>query len=725
VVLTRHGGYALSPSVGEALDARTFESLLRHAERLRLAGELDARIRALDVGLRLWRGPAFAEVCSSPGVAPHARYLDEARLVATEQWAEARLQAGACSQLAFELARLCREDPLREQLWALRMLALYRSGCQVEALEVYRELRGRFRDQFGIEPGGALQELELAILRQDESLEPLAREVSPDSPGGLQPRMLPPGRRLSPPTSFVGRDAELDALEISLVLALDGGTNPVFIAGEPGLGKSSLVAAFAARIAGRGATVLTGQCQSGTPIPYQPLREVIAPLLGAIDGPLETATGVDLNLTASGAGLLDSAGAAPSVTGNRQRDPETARLCLFEAVCELLLRAAEDAPLVIVLEDLHWADPSSLLLLRHLVRRSRVARILFVGTYRSTEAELGSGLSDALADLGTDPGFTTLRLSGLSEGEVLALLSAAPQPPGGPDPIALARMLQRATEGNPLFVRQMLAQLALTPDAFLTPTGGLRANPPTPAGVRDAISRRLALLEPETVSVLVLAAVIGTDFELDLLAAASGGHDVLTAVERAQRAELVVEQAGGAERYRFAHDLVRQSLVERVSRARRARLHERVAKALERLAGEHASSVSALAEHFAAAARPGHTRKAVTYALTAGRQALEALAFAEAAAIAERGLDCLQLERELDIERRCELSLLLAEARLLARDIQGCKQAAARGGHDARAAKQLAARARGDPRLAPEHLRAALGADPRLVRGRARGDRRR
>ena len=686
VVLTRHGGYALSPSVGEALDARLFESLLRHAERLRAAGELDARIRALDLGLRLWRGPAFAEVCSSPGIAPYAGGLDEARLVATEQWAEARLQAGASADLASELAPLCRENPLREQLWGLRMLALYRSGRQVEALEVYRELRGLFREQLGLEPGRALRALELAILRQDESLERPAREVSPDSRRGVRQPALAPGARLVPPPSFVGRDPELDALEVALVLALDGGTNPVFIAGEPGIGKSSLVAAFADRLAGRGATVLSGQCQSGTPLPYQPLREVVAPLLAAIDRRAETTSGLDL--TGWAAGGLDSVAAAATGTGNRQQDPETARLWLFDAVCEVVLRAAQDAPLVIVLEDLHWADASSLLLLRHLVRRSRAARILIVATYRDTEAE-GSDLNDALADLGIDPGLTTLRLSGLSEGELLALLSGSPRPLGGPDPIGLASMLRRATEGNPLFVRQMLAQLAVTPDAFLTATGALRASPPLPAGVHDAIARRLAPLEPETVSALVLAAVIGTDFELDLLAAASDGHDVLAAVEQALRAGLVLEQPGGAERYRFAHELVRQSIVDQVSRARRARLHQRVAEALERLAGEHPDSLPALAEHFAAAARPGHTDKAVAYALAAGGQALRALAFAEAAAIAARGLECLKRERQPDIEQHCELWLLLAEARLLARDIQGCKQAAACAGDDARERRSI------------------------------------
>ena len=659
VVLTRSDGYALSPTLGDALDANVFESLLRQAGQLRLAGELDAEIQALDAGLGLWRGEAYAEVRSMPGAAPQAEYLDEARLIATEQWADARLRAGAHAQLAPELAALCRRDPLRERLWELRMLALYRSGRQAEALEVYRDLRERFREQLGIEPGEPLRALELAILRQDRSLEPPA----PADPAVRYRRVgqavLPQALRPPAPAAFVGRDAELNALEVAWMLALDGTTHPVLIAGEPGIGKSTLAATFATRLSARGATVLTGRCQCDSPTPYRPFRDALAPLRNHV------------------------APDAPAEGG--PQDLETARLRLFDGFSDLVLSAAVRAPVALVLEDLHWADVSTLLLLRHVVRRARPARLLIVGTYRDTEVKPGSALGDVLDDLRHDPGLTTLRLSGLSEGEVLALLTGVPQQPGGPDPVGLAALLHRATDGNPLFVRQMLAHLSVTPEAFLTETGALRTDPPLPVGVRDAIARRFALLNPETVAALSVAAVIGTEFELDLLAAAlGGGAGLLAQLDQAQHAGLIVEQPGGAERFRFTHELVRHTLDQQLSRARRARLHERIAVALERLADGDESSLPALAEHFAAAARPGHTSKAVSYALSAGRQALQQLAFAEAAAIAERGLDCLRLQRRQDLEQRCELSLLLAEARLLARDINGCKQAAASAGEDAR-----------------------------------------
>ena len=728
----RRGEYALSASAGEALDARLFEELLRESTRQRACGDLDAQARTLWAALRLWRGEAFAEVAAAPGVAPAARRLEERRLVALESWAQARVERGDHAEFAAELAPLCTEHPFRERLWELRMLALYRAGRQADALAVYREARAHLREQLGAEPGGGLQELELAILRHDPALRPRRRAVD----AAREQRVaLPLALREPRADAFVGRVREIEAVEVAWALASSGRGQLAMVYGEPGIGKSALVGLMAARLAARGALVLAGRCDADAAAPYQPLREAIAPLLAAGDRGDAGRAGLRLGADGELAGRLAAlfpelagvdAPATPADAGPRASvDPQTARLQLFEAVTELVLCAALEQATVLVLEDLHWADPSTLLLVRHLARRCAPARLLIVGTHRDTELRGHGAFAPMLEALAVDPGFTEVRLGGLSESELAELLArhghasgagagsrdaAAPDTAagasgrdGGTGRATLARRLHRATAGNPLFVQQALAYMSLT--AAADGSGGASAALgeialAPPPGVREAIDRRLAGVGERTREVLSVAAVVGVEFELELVQACSGEEDALGAIEQALRAGLLAELSPDGERLAFVHELVRDALYTRLSRARRARMHERVGEALEALgageAGEGADPgrTAALAEHFAAAARPAATAKAVAYARAATGQALAALAFDEAALVAERGLRSCALARRPDQAGRCALNLLLAEARLLGRDIEGCKRAALSAGEDARALGSPAALAR-------------------------------
>ena len=661
LVVTHRDGYAIAPDAAERIDARAFAALVSDAERHRVAGDRTREAVALRAALALWRGPAFAEVAQAPGVAPHAARLEEARLAALERRVEADLACGRHAELAVELATLCEQHLGRERLWAARMLALYRCGRQVEALATYRRLWRRLDERLGLAPSADLRALELAILRQDPSLAPSSGGAAALGGGErvapTTPLALPLALRASPRALFVGRRDEVAALEACWSVALSGRGQLAIVTGEPGIGKTALAGEWARRAHARGATVLHARCDRDRHAPYQPFADALASLGGGL----------------------------PAIPPPDPVDPSAARGRLFDAVAGELLAAAAHRPLALVLDDVHWADASTLQLVRHVARRAVAAPLMLVLSCRDgEEASDRAALANALGELRRDPGLTTLALRGLEPGEVAALAEDAGPLPAHADGGSFAATLHRATDGNPLFVRQMLAHVAAAPEAFLDARGRLRPDAPLPAGVRDVIARRLELLPDAARRVLATAAVAGAELDVALLEAVDPGRDAVAAVELAERARLVVPLAGG--RFVFAHELIRRALLDHLSAARRARLHERIAGALAARPDASERHLAAIAEHFAAAARPGRTGDAARAAARAARQALDRLAYEEARGHAERGLRCVALdEPSPDRGRRCVLRLLLAEACLFTRDIAGCKAAAALAGEDARA----------------------------------------
>jgi DNA-binding SARP family transcriptional activator len=653
VIVTGRHGYAIAGDDRVIVDTSQFAELLAEARRLRAAGDRPGETAALRTALGLWRGRALEQLEAVSPMLPAAQALEDERLTALERWADCELHFGRHAELAAALAPICRAHPSHERLYAGWMRALYGSGRQAEALAAYRELYHRLGDELGLIPSAELRELELAILRHDPSLHPSA-----GARGGRS--ALPPALCPAPGSTFVGRANELRALTARAHLARAGSAQLITVCGEPGAGKTRLLADWAGRVRDEGFTVLYGRCDSDETIPYQPLVEALSRLgLPAVLAP--AAPGSD--------------GAPADADGL-----EIARWQWFGAVTELILGAAGRAPLMLVLDDLHWADASSLRLLRHVARRVSQAPVLIVVSYRSG-ARTGTGpLSEALAELASDPGLSEVELVGLSPLEVAELAGQSTLAGAG----ALAGELHRVTDGNPLFIRQMLSALELSGSA--APIGRFGDAPP--AGVAEVIQGRLALLGTETLEVLTVAALLGEEFELrelETIEYARGPDASVAAIEAGLAGRVITPADGAPERYRFVHGLLRDGLRTRVAGPRRARLHQRIGDALEQLPDDDGRRLSALAGHFAAAARPGHVDRAAQYAERAGRHALSQLAFEQAAAFAGRGLDCLALESSAPSAARCDLLLLLAEARLLARDIGGCQEAAARAGEDARA----------------------------------------
>ncbi len=343
-------------------------------------------------------------------------------------------------------------------------------------------------------------------------------------------------------------------------------------------------------------------------------------------------------------------------------DPDTERHRLHTSVTDFLTSAGHRQPLLLVLEDGHWADPATLVLLRHLARATSEARVLLLATFRDTEADVPAELADTLADLRRSDEAVRLSLSGLTEEDVGEFVRRA----GGEiDPeLRLSHEIRDLTEGNAFLLCELWRALVET-EALTVEEGKLRLTRPlqtiaTPQSVREVVNQRLARLGPATRDLLELAAVAGPEFELDVLRLAAPVElERIDALEPAMRSGVIEELAYPALAYRFAHELVRRALYDRLSVLRRAELHMRIAEALEAADRPRSGRILAdLAHHFAAAAPIGGTSQAVEYNLLAAKAAADALAHDETTA---RLRTALRIGIE-DERRRAEVLLDLGAA---------------------------------------------------------------
>jgi DNA-binding CsgD family transcriptional regulator/tetratricopeptide (TPR) repeat protein len=446
---------------------------------------------------------------------------------------------------------------------------------------------------------------------------------------------LPGSLRLGSALPFVGRGGELARLRTLLPLAAAEGRRLALLAGEPGSGKSRLVREFAAAAAADGVLVLYGACDAVVQTPYGPFVEALAGLTRAVE-PAELRAA----LGAGGGELTRLLPELPARVGELPEplvaDPDTERLRLHTAVADLLAGIGRERPLLLVLEDGHWADRPTLLLLRHLARSAWDARLLILASFRDTEAEMPQGLAETLADLRRSDDAVRLRLGGLSAAEVAEFVERTAGRELDPELRELAATIHGLTEGNAFLVCELWRAVVET-GIVEAGGGGLWLARPltelgTPESVREVAAQRLARLDPQTIRLLELAATAGTEFELELVRRAAGldRAALLAALEGATASGMVEELSGPALRGRFTHELVRRALYDGLSRARRAELHLRVGEALA--AGEESGRALAdLAHHFAAAAPLGGVERAVDYNLRAALAASSALAFEEAA----------------------------------------------------------------------------------------------
>jgi DNA-binding CsgD family transcriptional regulator/tetratricopeptide (TPR) repeat protein len=441
---------------------------------------------------------------------------------------------------------------------------------------------------------------------------------------------LPGQLQLTSSFPFAGRTGELATLCSLLPGPSAGGLQLALVGGEAGSGKSRLVRELAAAAADR-TLVLYGACDVVVRRPYGPFVDVLEQLVDGIDSErLREALGAGSiagELSRLLPDLEDHLGALkPPVSA----DPDTERHRLHLAVAELLSAAGRNSPMLIVIEDVHWADTPGLLLLSHLAQGVADARTLLVATFRNTLAEIPEPLSAALVQLRRAEGVVRLRLGGLSVDEVAELV--APLADARPDDVPhTAAALHELTGGNPFLITELWRSLAerdrrcagdLATAAALRELG-------SPEAVREVVAHRLANLSQGSAELLEIAAVAGSQFELPALVPERLGEPELrAAIEQAVAHGMIEEVPSRPLAYRFGHELVRRAVYDRLPALRRAELHLLVAEALERRTPP--ASPADLAHHFAAAAAIDGPRRAVAHSLTAGRAALRSLDFEEA-----------------------------------------------------------------------------------------------
>ncbi len=630
---------------GAIVDVEVVDQAVADAEAALERGDPHAAMEIAIAAMQIAERPLLPEF-DGGWVHERRRELQEQASALLEAEATAALRIGGDELAQGERAarELTRREPFRESGYAVLMEIHEARGNVAEAVRVFDELRVLLRDELGTAPSAPIVTLNERLLRG-------APEMAAAPPAVSVPLPRLPGEEgdTTPRVRFVGREAELERLRERWREAGARASRMVLVGGEAGVGKTRLLTHFAREVHGEGANVLYGRCDDGALLPYQPFMEALRhfvvhcgpPQLPGQSEPELAELARLVPELRSGAG--DAAAPAPG-------EPETQRYRLFEAMTGFFAGVADAAPLLLVLDDVQWADKPTLLLLRHLFRRAADAPLLVLGAYRDVEVA-AAPLDELLTEVRRDSRVERVALTGVSASDTTAIVSAGSSLRPRAEFVA---QLHERTGGNPLYIQELLRDLA--------ESGGELAELAVPAGVQEVIGRRLARLSGPTLSALEAAAVIGSDLDLATLAAATGepGDDLLDALEEGVRGGLLVEDPEVVDRFAFAHALVRQTLYERQMRSRRVRLHQRVAEAL---ATSGSANPAELARHaFEARALIGPA-EVVGHLRAAAAQASRSLAYEEAGGYYRRALQVIdELDGDALVQERCALLLSLGRS---------------------------------------------------------------
>src|SRR5947209_6199961 len=433
-------------------------------------------------------------------------------------------------------------------------------------------------------------------------------------PGGPLP--LPPALVLADQPSFVGREAALDRLHQLWDAATTGTRQAVLVAGEPGIGKTRLAVELARSAHAAGATVLYGRCEEGLGAAYQPFTEAVRHYV-ANCWLEQLAAYVQAHGGDLGRLVPELAQRLPDVPVSQVVEPELYRVRLFEAVTDLLRFAARETPVVLVIDDLHWAARPTLLMLRHVLGSDAATRLLVIATYRDTQLGPGHPLTETLGEVRGRAAVEQLTLGGLARDDVTAFVQLAAGHHLDDRARALARALHAQTDGNPFFVAEILRHLVETGAVYRREgvwVSDLAIDDISlPEGIRATVGGRLSHVSETARRALSVGSVVGREFDLAVveLVAGGDGEDLLDAFDEGVGARLIAEVPGLVGRFTFSHALVWHTLYEELTAARRARLYRRVGEALEALHPGHLDEhLPSLARHFGEAASQGQARTA-------------------------------------------------------------------------------------------------------------------
>ncbi len=459
---------------------------------------------------------------------------------------------------------------------------------------------------------------------------------------------LPPAFNRSSDVPLVGREPELATLQSSLETVSSSPTSCFFVGGEPGIGKTRLAREVAARAHENGAAVLYGRCDEALGVPFQAWREALSHLADHVPHHIARRHldrfGPTLGFLMPGlaAGLASDVDELDTIDANQQE-------LLFRATSDLLSDVARRRPLLVVLDDMQWAHSSTVGLLRHL-GRTCAGSVLFIGLYRTTDVAPAHPLTDLVAELEQSGAGTAMTLGGLDDQAQVELVRSMVDAEAGVLAPDIAHTIAVETGGNPFFFTEVVrSALESESVASILDASLAEALPPT---VQRVVIRRVARLGESPASTLRVASVFGREFDLDVLSAVldRSEDDVLNDLEIALSAALVTDAPAGRDRFAFAHDLVHHTLVGELSHSRRARLHARIARAIESIHGPDLGEfVPVVAGHLLAAGDPSLRDLTIRRCREAGQQAAKQLALSEAITWFERAL--VELGGDDDRER--------------------------------------------------------------------------
>ena len=617
VLVTDAGGYRLTCAV----DTDLFTQLI-----LDNHGGSD-HLDRIDQALALWTGEVLDEFCHEAWAQPAVAPLEELHALAVEDRAELLIARSRHGEALASLQVHIAQNPLRDRARGLLIQALASDGRQADALRAYQDYRTLLAAELGTEPSAHVRSIERRVSAGWADAQSLGRvalhAVLAHGPG------------------LIGRVHELALLESELEQARSGSLHTVLLNGEAGIGKTTLAAAFArAHHQHHGATVLYGRCDEGAAVPLQPFRGIVGSLVEHVALVTLTAHcerfGGELQRVAPG--LMNRI----DVPTPPQSDDATDRYRLFEAIADLMRRVTANGPLLLVLDDLHWAEPTALLLLRHVARTLVDAPILIVASHRDTGENQSIELRAALADL--DRGHTRrISLTGFSDNELADLVVSVVNAHPGRGSDTLVSQLRIETGGNPLYAAHLMRHLMesgrIDIDHATVRLLGPLDDTEIPPSLRDVVWTRVQTLGEVTSQVLSAAAVLGIEFSENVLVdiVDAGDTEVETALDAAIEAGLLVEVEGPTRTLRFTHALVAHALYSELRGIRRRRLHELAARMLLKSVDLLPQQVTVqLARHWAQA---GDRSEAQRWSTAAADHAYDHLAPTEAARWYELALD--------------------------------------------------------------------------------------
>ncbi len=708
VLLTSDAGYRLALG-REDVDATGFADQVRrlHRQVARLESQLSGGpqvgwpdreqaqgwLEALEAALLRWRGPAYADLGDHPDVVAVRTALDELRTTAEEDRALVMLALGDPAGVVAATEQATARHPFRERTWAVHALALARAERQADALAAIRGLRDQLADELGLDPGPLIRTLESAILRQDDAIlhtlpgstadrvDPFGRTHSDPAPAPVAP--LPPvpgGSPTTPISATIGRERERGALDAVLDEAVAGRPSVAVLIGEPGMGKSRLAEDLAAGARSRGFHTAIAACSAddGAP-PLWPWQAILATLSDRDHDREGRPRGAETV-------PVDLAGLRARLDGDDDGSDYAERaFAVSDLLAGFVRERAARQPLLLIVDDLHWADVPSLRALSHLTATARAGEHLAVVLTRRPLPEPSGALAD-LEITAARRGARQVRLSGLLVDDAAQLVGTVVGTAAAPE---LTAAWCSATGGNPFFLVE-LARLASERDGW---------NGEVPAAVQTVVRRRLDRLPADTRELLVAAAALGQQFSL-LMLAAGLELDAELADERldpARDAGIIRERGGGLA---FEHALTRDAVLASVGSSQQARIHARIAYAYERPEAPvpAESRPFELARHWLAAG-PVHAARAWPAAAEAARLATAGFAHEEAVDLYRAALTAQLIDPRAGSPERFDLLLKLAEVaayagtwqHVVAAAVEAVRIAAATGdpGRVARAAVEL------------------------------------